>query len=303
MEAISRRGFILVIALLLLLGPFGSYLPITAQGVHSVELSDLDPQEGEVEVLWGKMGHATLTGSVTVEKPPTGAVEVNLVPYCSKAWTVMVYPDFMKFENAGTKHFTVNVDVSLYSMAHEQADIEVVAHAKFPDTTTQEDQTTATLKVKPIYAVYVSSDPEIGTRNPQKFKLIITNMGNGPDSFTLTTANQDYLEENGFTLIFGTRTTKEMIPREWDQITLEVSYKSTTKWGEHTIKLNANSIAAEMEGSLPSSTTFEIVMEIEALEGGTPQVYTFISIIIIAIILVTAMVIVRRRKDKRKKKG
>jgi len=303
MDRPSTTGVILLLLLLMAQGPLQVQVA-HAQNVVTFEMS-INPSEVTAIMKWGWAEDVHLSGTVRIEKPPVGTVDVTLIPDCTAPWIVSVNPEHMNFEETAAKRFTVTVIIPANTMADEWSEIEVVGYANIRGTT-QEERVTAIVRIKPDYSATMKAEPEVGTGNPQRFRINITNDGNLPDTYIMNIKNRDQYEADGFEFEFSVGKTKEISPREGDVVNLEVRYKPTTPWGRHYIRVEAISTAADADENTSYKGALDLIMEVGSIKSQNPRICTLYGTIIIIAIILSGSVLYWRRKRKRRasrKKG
>jgi hypothetical protein len=298
MDRPRMTGVVLLLILLLAQGPLQVQVA-RAQTVVTFEMS-MNPTDVTAITKWNWATNIQLTGTVRVEKPPVGNVQVSLISECSASWIVSVTPDRFTFEETAAEHFRVRVQIPAYTMANEWADITIVGYADAPGVSL-EQSVSAIVRIKPDYSAVMKGEPEVGTKNPQKFRINITNDGNLPDTYILNIKNRDLYEDDGFGFEFSVDKTKELVPREGDVFNLEVRYKPTTPWGRHYIRVEAISTAADQDQNASYNAALDVIIDVGSIKSQNPRICTIYGTVIIIAIVLSSYLVIRLRKKKRRR--
>jgi hypothetical protein len=295
-------------------------LPVTtAQGVGvTITISPLDPQSIHVVVSATEPGTASFNATVTVTKPPTTSVTVNMDGETTAGWPVTVQPETLYFPISDSKNVTATVVIPQGTPALEQEQIGVFAIATYPGGSQTADSH-AVINIEQYFRGEVESAPAETTASELDVNLTVWNKGNGLDEFTLEIENLSKELEAGFDFDFSTTQTKQLEIQEFEVITLTVTYSGDERPKDHTFSVRVISDYAKSSGTKPDTWEYQVnvTFKKKTSNGGNGNgngnngggisldqntVLLLVVFMILVVIVIVAMVSSKKKKKKRSRR-
>jgi len=299
----APRSFILAIVVMFLMTAIwpsamasaGQPMPLKP----TLSISPLDPPEVTIEAAPTSTSSGIFHATVTVDKPPAiGTVMVSLDATTSTDWTTTVDPATIPFTSPGSVQITVRVTVPPETLSSSVGMVTVTGIGTYPGYSTPPASSTGTVKIKQYYRCLLNITPTLGIDNPQTYKIIVTNNGNGNDSFELNIPLQQVLTKVGLSVAFD-RTTTEKIPQHSTAtINMTVSYGPSAASGKKEIYVRSTSKASMSSGNGTVYTDAMTTIDVQPWHGSSGISLGVIALVIVIIVVV--VILIAKKKGKLK---
>jgi len=232
-----------------------------------------------------------------VDKPPVGTLDVQLTTSTARGWVADVTPTSIEFTQPGSQFIKVTLTVPQNAQAHMVESVSVMAQAYYTGGHT-EDYAGAIIKVLPRYSVKIETSPVRGTKNPQIFKILLQNEGNGNVSYKLEVMDQSDLLKDGVHAQLKQEETKILAPYQKETVELTVGYDAWAPNGEVAINVKITTVANMGEEVEENSAT--VLLVVSPLENNLNFEIGIAILLVVVIMAVTALIV---RAGKRRKRG
>ena len=294
----ARRLFMFAM-IFVLLAPM--YSPVNARTGDPMPLkptltiSTLDPPTAYVDPTADSIGSVTFHANVTVDKPPLGTVMVSLDGSTSTGWPTVVSPQSLPFPTSATVEISITVVVPQATPATSVGHVVVNGLATYPGVSSSATSS-ATLLVNQYFGCALNATPRQGTENPQTFKLLIRNYGNGEDSFSLSILVQEALSKAGLSFSFEATKTQKLQQDTNQTVKVTVKYGPTASSGMKDFYVRAISDGAKAAGNDSAFTDVLLTIEVKLLSGTAGISIGIVAVVIIVTVVVTLFVAKKKGK-------
>lgn len=297
-----RPALILIIIAALALPPQVSGAPPDqAPEIIGVSIR-LDQPLQEALVTEQSPGIVTFTGQVAVDKPPALRAVVTLESSVDTGWVCSISPSTAVFTSTTPQSFTATAVVP------EKTPSTLTGKFLVKATVTsggQSSEATAngTITVDQYFMLTLSSDaPYFETDKSgvsTTYRVLVTNKGNGPDTFAVQIDNQAVLRSSGWTVRLDREVTPVVQPGLLGEVTVTVnSPKDSPGFEARTavVVVNATSVGARTQNTMISHI-LPLVFHQKAID---PIFDVTVPTIIAAVVVASVAVGIWRWRRKRK---
>jgi len=223
------------IASLAAAAPSPSPNPIPAMALY------LTPSGVTAEPTNVKVGVATISGSLVMDKIPGERLIANLKGTTDRGWPVQISPSNLVFQNNKASAFSVTVAVPVATSANQVGLVTVEADAMSNTNAFRvRSIAQALITVAPYYVFYINSPMPFKEITPAKtvvFDVEIDNWGNSEDSYEISIQNQEELAQKGWTVSLSTSTAMRVgaMQAKYLKMTVQPAFTSTFYKTESTV--------------------------------------------------------------------
>jgi len=266
--------------------------------IPTVSITPLEPQEAYVTVTEKDVGSATFKATVSVDKPPIGIVMVQIDGSTSTGWPTVVSPQSIPFTSSGDLEITITVTVPQATPCTSVGNVMVSVVATYPGGSTNA-QSSGIVKVHQYFDAVLNIDPALGVENPQHFKIMVKNKGNGQDTFELTLPFNALDSKNGITTDIQKPRTSTLQTDNNESLEVVAQYGPTAPVGKYKFIVRVTSQGSVNSGNNTFSADYPLYLEVSPVIGQSGVSVSLIAIAIFAVVGVVAFFVYNRKKKKR----
>jgi len=250
-------------------------------------------------------GTVTFTGEVSVDKLPVQRAVVMLESSVDTGWVSQVSPSTAVFTSTTPQSFTVTAVVPARTLSTLKGMLVVKATMNSGGLTA-EDTANATITVDQYYLLNVASEaPYFETEKPgisTTYKVLVTNKGNGPDTFALEISNLKDLVSKHWMVGLDKEVTPVVQPGLYGEVTVTVTSpedSSLFEGGPQAVIVNAASVGARTQ-NLVIALSFPLYFNQKAID---PVFDVTVPIIVVAVVVAAVAVVAWRWRKRRARKA